>query len=56
MEKIKLVNDIEEKRKALNIIMEHTTGKIGFEYNSKMLDCVGIYKLIPTKLTCKGKL
>ena len=54
--KIELVNDIEEKKKGLNIIMEHATGKAGFEYAQKMLEAVGIYKLTATKLTCKGKL
>ena len=52
--KLELVNDIEEKKNALNIIMEHTTGRSGFEYNPKMLENVGIYKLTATKLTCKA--
>ena len=54
--KIQLVNDIEEKKAAIDIIMKHTTGKSGFEYNPKMLEKLGIYKLTATKLTCKANL
>ena len=54
--KIQLVNDIEEKKAAMDIIMKHTTGKSGFEYNPKMLEKLGIYKLTATKLTCKANL
>ena len=36
--------------------MKHATGKTGFEYNPKMLEAVGIFKLTATKLTCKGNL
>ena len=51
---LELLNDTEEKKFALNIIMEHTTGRSGFEYNPKMLENVGVYKLTATKLTCKA--
>ena len=54
--KIELVDGIEEKKKALDIIMEHATGKTGFEYNPKMIEAVGIYKLTASKLTCKARL
>ena len=54
--KIELIDEIEEKKKALDIIMEHATGKTGFEYNPKMLEAVGIYKLTASKLTCKAHL
>ena len=54
--KIELINDIEDKKKAISIIMEHATGKTGFEYNPKMLEALGIYKLTATKLTFKGNL
>ena len=36
--------------------MEHATGKTGFEYNPKMIEAVGIYKLTASKLTCKAHL
>ena len=54
--KIQMVKDIEEKKAALEIIMQHTTGKSGFEYNPKMLEHVGVYKLKANKLTCKANL
>ena len=54
--KIQLLNDIEEKKIALDLIMKHSTGKSGFEYAPKMLEKVGIYKLTATKLTCKANL
>ena len=54
--KIEIINDIEEKKKGMDIIMQHSTGKTGFEYGQKMLEVLGIYKLTATKLTCKGNL
>ena len=54
--KIQILTDIEEKKNALEIIMKHATGKSGFEYNPKMLQHVGVYKLTATKLTCKANL
>ena len=47
---------MEEKKIALDIIMKHNTGKSGFEYNPKMLERVGIYKITANKLTCKANL
>ena len=54
--KIKLLQEIEDKKKALDIIMKHTTGKSTFEYNPRMVQNVAIYKLIVSKLSCKGHL
>ena len=54
--KIQLIDDINEKKNGLDIIMEHATGENGFEYNQKMLEHVAIYKLTATKLTCKANL
>ena len=54
--KIKIIEDLEEKKKGLNIIMNHTTGKSGFEYKPRMIENVAVYKLTSTKLTCKGNL
>ena len=54
--KIELINDIEDKKKGIGLIMKQATGKTGFEFNQKMLEAVGIFKLTATKLTCKGKL
>ena len=54
--KIENLNDLEEKQYGLNVIMEHATGRPGFEYDPKMIEHVGIYKLTASKLTCKAKL
>ena len=54
--KIKIIEDLEEKKKGLDIIMNHSTGKSGFEYKQRMVENVAIYKLIAEKLTCKGNL
>ena len=54
--KIKLLDNFEEKKKGLDIIMKHTTGKSGFEYKERMIENVAVYKLNVSKLTCKGNL
>ena len=54
--KLYIIDDIEEKKKGLNIIMNHLTGKTDFEYRPKAVENVSIYKLVTTKLTCKGNL
>ena len=54
--KIKLLEDFDEKKKALDIIMKHSTGKSDFEYKKRMVENVAVYKLSVSKLTCKGNL
>ena len=54
--KIKIIEELEEKKKGLDIIMKHTTGQSGFEYKQRMVENVAVYKLIANKLTCKGNL
>ena len=54
--KIKILEDLEEKKKGLNAIMKQTTGKTDFEYNPRMVQNVCVYMLSATKLTCKGHL
>ena len=54
--KIKIIDDLEEKKKGLDIIMHHATGKSGFEYKQRMVENVAIYSLTAEKLTCKGNL
>ena len=54
--KIKILEDLEEKKKGLNAIMKQTTGKTDFEYNPRMIQNVCVYMLSATKLTCKGHL
>ena len=54
--KIKIIEDLEEKKKGLNAIMKQNTGKTDFEYNPKMIQNVSVYMLSVTKLSCKGHL
>ena len=54
--KIKILEDLEEKKKGLNAIMKQNTGKTDFEYNPKMIQNVSVYMLSVTKLSCKGHL
>ena len=54
--KVKILQDLEEKKKGLDVIMKHTTGKSNFEYNPRMLENVQVYQLTVSKLSCKGNL
>ena len=54
--KVQILEDLEEKKKGLNAIMNQTTGKTDFEYNPRMVQNVCVYMLSATKLTCKGHL
>ena len=54
--KLKFIEDLEEKKKGLNVLMKHVSGKTDFEYNPRMVQNVCVYMLIATKLTCKGNL
>ena len=54
--KIKIIQDIEDKKKALDIIMKNITGQSNLEYNPRMVENVAIYKLIANKISCKGNL
>ena len=53
--KLKLVNDYAEKIKGLNILMKQSTGKDDWNYESKMVDGVAVFKLEVEKLSCKAK-
>ena len=46
----------EEKRKGLQIVMEHNTGKSDWEFPNEMLQEVGVYKLEVTDMACKEHL
>ena len=50
---ITILTDIEEKRKGLQIVMGHNSGKNDWEYPENMLKAVGVFKLEVTALTCK---
>jgi nitroimidazol reductase NimA-like FMN-containing flavoprotein (pyridoxamine 5'-phosphate oxidase superfamily) len=48
-----LVEDLEEKREALDIIMEHYSGKSPFEYPEKPINSVAIIKVKIESMTGK---
>ena len=47
-----LLDDIEEKRQALNIIVEHYSGRVN-EYKEKMVDQLAIIKVEIQSMTGK---
>lgn len=53
---INFIEDIEEKKKALNEIMKHNTNRGNWDFNSDMLDIVCVFKLSVSELTCKEHL
>lgn len=50
------IEDAEEKKQALNIIMKHTTGKDDWEFAEAMLNATGVFKLTVDSLSCKEHL
>lgn len=48
-----LVEELEEKKKALQELMLTNTGKKDWEFDQKMIDSVCIFKLVVEKLSCK---
>ncbi len=53
---VREITDIEEKRRALSLIMEHNTNKKDWDFDEKMLDAVMVFALIVTSLSCKEHL
>lgn len=51
---VSMIDDLEEKRNALSIIMEHNTGKKDWTFDDKMLQAVAVFQLEVTKLSCKN--
>ena len=49
-----LVQDSEEKRRTLLLLMSHTVGNRGWEFDQKMLDAVAVFKVDVEKFSCKG--
>ncbi len=49
------VNDDEEKKIGLNLLMKQTTQKTEWNYNDKMLEDVAVFKLDVHKISCKAK-
>lgn len=54
--KVSLVTYPLEKEKALNIILNHFTGKAVHAFDEKYSDTVAIFKLEAEKLSCKEKI
>ncbi|MDE5548875.1 MAG: pyridoxamine 5'-phosphate oxidase family protein [Clostridia bacterium] len=54
--KISLITDLQEKEKALNIIMKHFTGKDIHTFEQKWVNVVAIFKLDVEKLSCKERI
>ena len=53
--RLRIVEDIDYKIKGLNILMEQITGQPTWEYDSKMVDGVAVFRLEVDKLSCKAK-
>ena len=50
---ISMVSDVEEKKLGLSLLMEHNTGKRGWNYDEKVINAVAVFKLEVTKMSCK---
>ena len=50
-----LVEDVDEKREGLNILMRQIANKKEWDYDEKMLEAVAVFRLDVEKLTCKAK-
>ncbi|MCX7921914.1 MAG: pyridoxamine 5'-phosphate oxidase family protein [Clostridia bacterium] len=48
-----IVESAQEKVKALNLLMEHYTGRSGYEFPEKMLDVTGVIKIQIEEMTGK---
>src|ERR1035437_5299422 len=51
--KASVIDDIDEKKRSLDIIMKHYTGKSEFDYTQKNLRGVGIIKVVIENMTGK---
>ncbi len=50
---IEMIDNAEEKMKALSLLMEHTTRKKEWHFNEQMINAVAVFKLNVTQLSCK---
>ena len=51
--KIEIIEDSQEKMKALLELMKHNTGKIEWEFDERMLKAVCVFKLVVEEMSCK---
>lgn len=54
--RITFIEDIPEKRKALNVIMGHNTGKWNWEFPEKTVNATCVFRLDVEELSCKEHL
>ncbi len=50
---ISMIEDLEEKKQALHLVMKHATGKAPWEYDEAMLQVTAAFKLEVEALSCK---
>lgn len=48
------IEDLPEKKRALDLILEKTAGKSGWEYPPSALEKTGVFKICVTSLSCKA--
>jgi len=53
--KLHLIEDDDEKRKGLNVIMKQTTQKAEWSYSDEMVKAVAVFRLDVEKMSCKAK-
>ena len=53
--RLSIVEDIAAKINGLNVLMGQLTGQTTWEYDSKMVDGVAVFRLEVDKLSCKAK-
>ena len=51
--RVSMVDDTNEKRHGLLLLMKHTTQKCEWSFDEKMLNAVAVFKLEVEKLSCK---
>ena len=54
--RVSVIEDAEEKQKALRAIMYHNTGKDEWKFSDKMVNAACVFQLKPEELSCKEHL
>lgn len=50
---VSMVSELEEKKRALSLLMEHVSGKPDWSFDENMLRAVSVFKLVVSKMSCK---
>lgn len=53
---ISMIDDMEEKKRGLNILMKHATGKDDWTFDENMMKVVSVFKIEADTLSCKEHL